>query len=534
MKLIIVESFQKSKILQNYFKNYKIVSCNGHIVDLDTKSLSIEKTKNKYKPYYKYINVQKKQFVQRLLQQKSGFDEIIIASDMDEEGELIALSLKKFLNLGINEYNRLIFHSLSKTDLLESMKQKNKINKNVIKAQQTRRMIDRLIGYKIQKFLGPLFSIGRNQAILLQMIFDNNENFKKKKNISVITISNEEKQKIIVQLDTFMKDKFPNIILLKTYTTIQWEYPHPLLSTSSIQRLAYVYHKIDAFVCTQVLNTLYNKGLITYIRTDAQVIHPAFIQKCIFEMKKEKKYDINYSRVNKMKNEYEKSSYPHEAIRPVKFKIPNGLSGNEKKIFDLIYFTTIENILQPIQKEVTYMDCKIGNQIKKIKIKEKFLQQGFNNLRKNTKPVKTFVPTNLKITQIESKQIPTAFLFTKISLIQEMKHKGIATPATYDYSIKQLLKKKYISIQKVGIKITEKGIFLLHFIKKFFPKFLHIVFIQNLYTNIESIKKKRIDQFHIIENIDNYIHDQLTKIPKNYNLTEQWRKSIKYLKKKSG
>ena len=290
-----------------------------------------------------------------------------------------------------------------------------------------------------------------------------------------------------------------------------------MLSTSAIQLLAYQKHKIDPFLCTKILNELYNKGLVTYIRTDAEVVNPAFIENCISKMHLE----INFTNIKKLKSKYKSSNKPHEAIRPVSYTFPTNLSGNHKKVFELIYFTTIENFLHPITIHSTYADIKIENTIKKIKIHEKIVNQGFNELRKQKKAIPHFSIKNLKISKSQKKQKRLDSLYTKTSLIKEMKTKKVATPSTYDYSIKQLLQKKYITCTS-SIYITEKGLFLLQFITKYFPKFTKITFIQNMYKNIDLIQNKQIDLNSVVSEVDKYINSQLKKIPVNYNLTKKW------------
>ena len=516
MKLIIVESYQKTKLLQSYFNKDKIISCNGHIIDLDPKTLSINIKKNKYTPTYKYLNKYKSNFIKKLIKEKHKYEEIILASDNDIEGEFIAYSLKEYLKL--NNYNRIFFHSLSKEDITNAMSKKNKINPLIVESQQTRRMIDRLIGYKIQNILGKYFSIGRNQAILLKIINEKCEKHQKLKTIYKITITNKKKQKKYLEFDSPISPQ-KKITIMKKYTNIIYEYPNNLHSTSSIQILAFQKFKIDAFITTKILNNLYNKGFITYIRTDAQVVNPSFINYYVSKFKS--KYDIDYNTVKKMKYSYAKSTKPHEAIRPVNLE-PKKLSGDERKIYDLIYFTTIEYFLKPIQIETTFVDCKIDNEIKKIKIDEKIIENGYNIIRKDRKITEPFSIEKMSIEKCEKKLIPLDSLFTKASLINEMKSKKIATPSTYDYSIRQLLQKRYIQIKNNTIVITSKGQFLLKFTLKYFPKFLKLSFIQKMYENIDSIQSKKINFNDVIAEVDNYINIQLSKIPTKYSLTQKW------------
>ena len=337
--LVIVESPAKAKTIEKFLGNdFKVVSSNGHIADLPSKELGIN-VDNNYEPKY-IVNSDKKDIVKKLKKESKTAEMVWLASDEDREGEAIAWHLYELLGLNKDNTKRIVFREITKNAVLKSIENPREINESLVNAQQARRVLDRLVGYKIspvlwRKVKGGL-SAGRVQSVALRLIADKEkeiERFQPVKSFKVsaefLTVNGEvfkarHKSKIDENIDlerlidSLKNSKFNVSDIKKTPLSRK---PLPPFTTSTLQQEA---SRRLGFPVSKTMRTaqrLYEQGHITYMRTDSvtlsDVAKNAVKSKILNDFGE--KYFTERSYTNKSKN----AQQAHEAVRPTDFENKN-------------------------------------------------------------------------------------------------------------------------------------------------------------------------------------------------------------------
>ncbi len=286
--LVIVESPTKAHTIQTFLgKNYCVVSSYGHIIDLPEKEIGIKIQEN-FKPNY-VILPKKKQIVQNLRKLIKNHEIIWLASDEDREGEAIAYQIYKIFNIPDEKYRRIVFHEITKKAILHAIKNPRLIDYNLVYAQQTRRIIDRLVGFQLSPILWKKIkrglSAGRVQSVAVKLIVEQEKKIQDfipypVYQINGIFTNSEQKITLNAKLEKKIenKEEMKNILsscINSTFTvkkiTIKQEKKKPPLpfTTSSLQQEAC--HKLNYSISKTMLlaQKLYEKGFITYLRTDS-------------------------------------------------------------------------------------------------------------------------------------------------------------------------------------------------------------------------------------------------------------------------
>jgi len=369
---VIVESPGKIKKIENILKklypqNDFIVSASvGHIIDLDKKNLSID-IENNFNPTYVPMDSKKKLVIKNLKTQYKSCDDILLATDEDREGEMIAWSISECLNL--NNPKRIIFNSITENELKNAVDNPTKINENMVNAQKTRRILDRLLGYKISPILwksaNQSLSAGRVQSIVVKLIIDKeNEitNFLENKIKSFYRIKSDLEYKLeIINCNLVDKNQTTKKILIDNYEEtlkimnllVKSKYkvidiskkdktrnPSPPFTTSTLQqeasrKLGYSVKKTMS--CAQ---KLYEQGYITYMRTDSINLSKEAIGKISKFVNKE--YGKKYLKIRNFKSKSKNTQEAHEAIRPSNIdtrgvKIVGKITNAESRLYNLIW-----------------------------------------------------------------------------------------------------------------------------------------------------------------------------------------------------
>ena len=342
MRLILVESPTKSRTIEKFLgPQYKVLSSYGHIRDLPKNELGIDVEKN-FEP--KYITPLKARKTASLLKKEAEkADIIILASDEDREGEAIAWHLTQLLNLNGKDYQRIVFHEITKKAIEQALKNPRKINLNLVEGQQTRRILDRLVGYKLSPFLWKKvargLSAGRVQSVTVRLVCEREEEIKKFKSEEYWSIEAELKEKKDIFITQLIKKDDKSIAKLDIKTKKESdkivkdledsEYkikdiekkeikrnPLPPFTTSSLQQEAWKRFHWPAKFTMRNAQELYEKGHITYHRTDSLNLSEV----SLFGAKKfiidtfGKDYWAGFLR--KYKTKAKGAQEAHEAIRP--------------------------------------------------------------------------------------------------------------------------------------------------------------------------------------------------------------------------
>ena len=337
--LVIVESPAKAKTIEKFLgKDFKVVSSNGHISDLPSSELGINVDEN-YKPKY-IISKEKKDIVKRLKSEVKNVETVWLASDEDREGEAIAWHLQESLNLNEEKTKRIVFREITEDAIKKAITNPRKIDKSLVDAQQARRVLDRLVGYKISPILwrkvkGGL-SAGRVQSVALRLIAERekeinehvpNESFKISAFFNTVNgkIFKAKYSKNIIKDENF--ESFINEFLSSKYKVISVtenpteKKPTPPFTTSTLQQEASRKLGFSVSRTMSAAQKLYEEGHITYMRTDSvnlsnQAIKS--IKKTIID-----RFGVNYFFQRSFKNKSKSAQQAHEAVRPTNFSKDN-------------------------------------------------------------------------------------------------------------------------------------------------------------------------------------------------------------------
>ena len=474
--LVIVESPAKAKTIEKFLgSEYKVVSSNGHIADLPSNELGID-IENDYNPKYKITN-DKKDLVKKLKNELKGVDTVWLASDEDREGEAIAWHLAENLNLNESNTKRIVFREITEKAIKNAIENPRQINKSLVDAQQARRVIDRLVGYKISPILwrkvkGGL-SAGRVQSVVLRLIaerekeilnfnpvssykttaeFINSNNIKFKAKYSINTNDDDNFNSF---LDGFKNAEF---IVSSIKKSPLLKKPAPPFTTSTMQQEAARKLGFNVSRTMQTAQRLYEAGHITYMRTDSVTLSETAqnsIKNAI-----ETKFGSNYHQSRNFSNKSKNAQQAHEAVRPTNFlnNIQN-LDADQSNLYDLIWRRSVASQMSDAKVDKTTVKVKSNNHeglfqsegevIKfdgflKLYIESKDNQKNDdsqNNVLPNFTEGEIINKDKILVTQIFSKP---PFRFTEASLVKKLEELGIGRPSTYAPTITTVMNRKYV------------------------------------------------------------------------------------------
>ena len=375
MKLLITESPAKAKKIQGFLsKDYRVKSSCGHIVDLEKKKLSID-VDNDFKPTYKVTN--DKRDVVKMLKENAKGCEVIFAADDDREGEAIAWHTANVLKTDITKNNRIVFREISKKAILKSLEKPIKINMDEVNAQQARRIIDRLIGFKLSPCLWKHIkssesglSAGRVQSALLNLLEERENhinNFEPEYNLDINGVFSglEDTEFIFTDDididDDFIKQLFKKFSKDRTFTVYdsslkkEKTYPKKPFITSTLQQSAQNELGFPVKMTMDTAQKLYEGGFITYMRTDSTFISDEFQNN--LKMYIDGKYGDNYYQRSKEKK-VKGAQEAHEAIRPTNLEIIPDVDEIQLKLYDFIKRRTITSHMKPAEYDVYRIKMK--------------------------------------------------------------------------------------------------------------------------------------------------------------------------------
>jgi len=528
MQLVIVESPTKSRSLQNFLgSNYRVFSSYGHVRDLPEDEFGIE-IKNDFKP--KYLILPKAKKTIKILKDNIEKSELIIlAMDPDREGESIAWHLTQILNLnGKKPYQRIVFHEITKSAIEEALKNPRRIDLNLVDAQQTRRILDRIVGYKLSPFLWKKvargLSAGRVQSVAVRLVVEREreiENFVPqeywtitahlKKLIETGSLSTEF-EAILVKKDgeiipkLGIKTKKEADKILKDLKGAEYKVesvekketkrnPLPPFTTSTLQQEAWRRFHFPAKFTMQIAQQLYETGKITYHRTDSLNLSDLslFSAKKFIEKNYGKNYWAGFLRRYKAKGKVQEA---HEAIRPTyPDRTPElvELEQNQLKLYDLIWRRFVACQMSQAIFDSTTIDIEAKNYI--------FRSTGqilkFDGFLK-VYPIKyeeTELPP-LEINEILEliKLIPSQHFtqpsprYTEATLIKALEENGIGRPSTYAPILSTIQERNYIEKDELRrFRPTEIGMVVNDLLVNHFPEIVDIGFTAEMEEDLDEI-----------------------------------------------
>jgi DNA topoisomerase-1 len=476
--LVIVESPAKAKTIEKFLgKDYTVKSSFGHIRDLPKKGLNIDIEKN-FAPHYE-VSADKKKVVAEL--RKAAKDhEVWLASDEDREGEAIAWHLTQALKLDPEKTKRIVFHEITKTAIEEAVKNPRTVNRQLVDAQQARRVLDRLVGYELSPVLWKKvrtgLSAGRVQSVAVRLIVEREreiKDFQAESSFKVTAVFEADGQEIPAELNAKLPDAKKAAGWLEknigaTYTVAGIEQkpgsrsPGAPFTTSTLQQEASRRLGYSVRQTMTLAQRLYESGHITYMRTDSTVLSGQAIAAAGAYIEKE--YGAKYHQVRQYKTKNASAQEAHEAIRPTSFtKTDAGDDSQQKKLYQLIWQRALASQMAAAKIERTEVTIDISTQPEKFIAKGEVLDfDGFMKVYGGGKD-DVILPT-VKTGQTLKEQALTATetfsrasaRYSEAALVKKLEELGIGRPSTYAPTIHTVQVRGYV--EKTDLEGTEREV----------------------------------------------------------------------------
>ena len=538
-ELVIVESPAKSKTIEKYLgSNYHVVSSKGHIRDLATTGkygLGID-IEEGFKPNYVPIKGKKKD-IAALKKLASSSDKVILATDPDREGEAISWHLYDELGLDEEKSERVVFNEITKDVVIDAINHPRKIDMDLVKSQETRRMLDRIIGFRLSKLMQRKTggkSAGRVQSVALKLIVDREreilafvpeeywtieadfKTFKaslEKYHGKKVEIKNEaEADEILNKLSlSFKIDSVEEKEKLKK--------PKDPFRTSTLQQMAANRLNFSSSKTMQIAQKLYEGmnigsetvGLITYMRTDSTRLSDVFVNDTKNYIKG--KYGAEYVGSVKASKEPKGAQDAHEAIRPTSImrtpeSIKEYLSNDEYKLYRLIYIRSLAYLMSSAKTLATtvnlenngYMFKATGSVLKfdgylkvysEYEDNEDVILPDFKNYNSDV-----VIADKIEKFQHFTKPAPR---YTEASLIKEMESLGIGRPSTYATIMKTILDRGYVKLEDKKFFPTDIGFETTDKLQEFFSNIVNVEYTANMETELDEIADHKINNVEVLQ-----------------------------------
>ena len=483
--LVIVESPAKAKTIEKFLgKDFKVMSSYGHIRDLKKKELSVDE--DSLEPEYE-IPEEKTKLVADLRSKADKAEKVWLASDEDREGEAISWHLCEVLGLDKQKTNRIVFHEITKPAILEAIEHPRHLDMNLVNAQQARRVLDRIVGFKLSPVLWrkvkPALSAGRVQSVAVRLIVEREreiQGFKSEtyyvvNGVFAITNPDGSATEVKAVLGNRFKTEAEVMNFLEQCKTSDFEVesivrkpvkrtPAPPFTTSTLQQEAARKLGFTVSQTMMVAQHLYENGQITYMRTDSVNLSKL----CLGASKEEivSLYGKEYSKTRQYHTSSKGAQEAHEAIRPTymdKAEIEG--TAQEKRLYELIWKRTIASQMADAEIEKTIATISIRNQETGTRSQEEFVAQGevvkFDGFIKvyreslddeeQQEELGHILPPLTEGQQLTRREITATERFaagpqryTEASLVHKMEELGIGRPSTYAPTISTIQQREYV------------------------------------------------------------------------------------------
>ncbi len=543
-KLVIVESPAKAKTIQKYLgEGYDVVASMGHVRDLPKSKLGID-IEHGFRPDYVEIKG-KEDLVQTLKKKGKKSDAIYLATDPDREGEAISWHLAYLLGMDLDQANRVTFNEITKSGVQSGMASPRRVDMDLVNAQQTRRILDRIVGYKLSPFLWKKvrrgLSAGRVQSVAVRIIVDREEEIRKFKpqeywSIDAKLLGKASRKAFAAKL--YGKDKKISIktkeeadailkelegcdyVVENVKQSVRKKSPAPPFTTSTLQQEASRRLGFQARRTMKAAQELYEGvevgdmgavGLITYMRTDSLRISDEAAQQAAGFI--EQRYGKNYlppkRRVYKSRNNAQDA---HEAIRPTMpemapDQVKDSLTGDQYKLYKLVWERFIASQMATALLDTVSVDIRAGEYLFKASgYTVKF--DGYTVLYEESKEETSngeegasgaLPPLEkgdlLRLKSLEGSQHFTQPppRFTEASLIKTLEENGIGRPSTYAPTITTILSRGYVEREAKALKPTALGEVVTQLMKDQFKKIVDVDFTAQMEKNLDEVEEGAAD-----------------------------------------
>lgn len=542
--LVIVESPAKAKTIKKYLPaDCKVEASMGHIIDLPKEQMGVD-IENNFKPRYIPLS-DKKEVLKRLKEAAKSSETIILATDPDREGEAISWHIANYLGVDVNDNARVEFHEITKNAVSKAFENKRKIDMNLVNSQQARRILDRLVGYKLSPFLWQKIkkglSAGRVQSAATRIVVDREQeinNFVPKEywalsallsktddnktfeakfyglNGKKTEINNEAEAKdILNKIDgkDFIVDSIKQ-------GTKQRNAPFPF-TTSTLQQEANKKLGFTTKKTMMIAQQLYEgvevegigyTGLITYLRTDSVRISDEAKEECLKYITESygKEYAM-YTRKKAAKKSNVQDA--HEAIRPTSVlntpqNLSNSLNKDQAKLYELIYKRFLASNMKPALYDVLTVDIACNDVMFRasgsmitfdgyLKVYNNKTEEDEENLLPSLSQGEVL---ELKKLMHEQKFTLPPARYTEASLVKTLEEKGIGRPSTYAATIATIQNRAYVVMEEKKFVPTDLGILVTNVMKENFKEIVDLDFTAQMESNLDKIAEGEEDWIEII------------------------------------
>lgn len=554
-KLVIVESPSKAKTIKKYLgSDYEVIASQGHVIDLPASRMAVD-VDNDFKP--EYITMKgKAKIINEIKKQAKGKEKIYLATDPDREGEAIAWHLKNVLNIPDDQKCRIAFNEITKTAVKKAVKEARNIDVSLVQAQQARRILDRIVGYKLSPLLWKKIkkglSAGRVQSVALKIIVDREKEIRafKPEEYWLLTAKLDKKNEEVIakfygdksgkidlknkeQVDSIV-DKIDNkdYVVEDIKKSERKKNPPPPFTTSSLQQDAARKLGFTVKKTMMVAQRLYESGYITYMRTDSTRISDDArkMAKEYIEGNFGKNYYLN--RVYKTK---ESAQDAHEAIRPSnldkKEEILNSVGKDEQRLYNLILNRFLASQMAVAVYDTTKITLNVNDYIFNINGSViKF--DGYMKLYIESKDEKQENDENKILPEfslgevLKQKELicdqkftePPA-RYTEASLVKVMEEKGIGRPSTYAPTISTIIDRLYIERDEKRLVPTELGEIVNTLMEENFEDIVDVSFTADMEHKLDMVAEdkenyvKMLKEFYtpFIKNLTE-VEDKIKKV----------------------
>lgn len=533
-KLVIVESPTKVKSIKKYLgQGYEVMASMGHIRDLPKSKLGVD-IKDNFKP--QYVNMsEKRALIKSLKEAVASSEGVLLATDPDREGEAISWHLAQVLNLTDNNYDRIAFNEITESGVKAGIANPRKINSDLVDAQQARRVLDRIVGYKLSPFLWKKvksgLSAGRVQTVALRLIVDREREIEKfvseefwsvdaklqsgRKTFDAKLYSDIKGEKIEITNGSIAANIVESIsgedfVVAEIKKGVRNKQPAPPFITSTLQQEASRKLGFVGQRTMKIAQQLYEgidipgigaTGLITYMRTDSlRISEEARAAGCAYITERYgKKYLPAKQRYFKTKNGAQDA---HEAIRPTDIfltpdRVANALTAEQLKLYRLIWERFIASLMAVCVQDTVSADIKAGNYLFKANgYSVKFdgftvlYEEGKDEDNKDDVALPEMNEGDvLKLKQLTPNQHFTQppARFTEPTLIKALDDNGIGRPSTYAPIISNILQRDYIEREKKQLKPTKLGTVVADLMVEHFKRIFDVKFTAGLEKQLDAI-----------------------------------------------
>ncbi len=537
--LVIVESPSKTKTIGKYLgKDYQVVSSMGHIRDLATTGKHGFGVDVEGDFQASYVPIKgKSKIITALKKDVKNSDKVYLATDPDREGEAISWHLKEALDVDDQQYERVVFNEITEQAIKNSFKEPRKIDFNLVKSQETRRILDRIIGFRLSKLMRSKTggkSAGRVQSVALKLIVDREREIEKfiaeeyweidafftgfsakleKYHGKKIELHGEKETDEVLEAlaKTFNIDKIEEKEKNKKGVT-------PFI-TSTLQQSAANKLGFGSSKTMRTAQKLYEGvdignetvGLISYMRTDSTRLSSQFVGETFNYIKKQfgEEY-IGNVKPNKKKENVQDA---HEAIRPTSLnrtpeQVKEYLSTDEYKLYKMIYFRALASLMA--DAKVLATSITLGNNGYEFKATgQRLIFDGYLKVYKEYENSEDIILPNLKdyktnvlvADKIEKSQHFTKPLprFTEASLIHELESLGIGRPSTYASIMEKIKERDYVNIEDKKFVPTEMGMEIIDKLQEGFSHIINVEYTANMENDLDEIADENKDNIKVLK-----------------------------------